>query len=178
MKRASNVKIGVECQIFDIVIFFNYSRVLQFGALSRFKRDHFLWFVLLSDLIFMSAEKNQNKHSTLNLSFNALSKWHEPGISFLAFLEDVTYVFLLLFLSSYLQYYLCSFFVICIFSVRKKWSLKRDDYSIAFEMNSRKRAAYWSGSMVEIFSTLLKDTMGTIHKLCQHNLRLLLAPLS
>ena len=122
--------------------------------------------------------KNQNKLSTLNSSFDALSKWHEPDISFLAFLEDVTYVFLLLFLSSYLQYYLCSFFVICIFSVRKKWSLKRDDYSIAFEMNSRKRAAYWSGSMVEIFSTLLKNTMGTIHKLCQHNLRLVLSPLS
>ena len=96
--------------------------------------------------------------------------------SFLAFLEDVTYVFLLLFLSSYLQYYLCSFFVICIFSVRKKWSLKRDDYSIAFEMNSRKRAAYWSGSMVEIFSTLLKNTMGTIHILRQHILVLFLTP--
>ena len=25
--------------------------------------------------------KNQNKHSTLNLSFGALSKWHEPDIS-------------------------------------------------------------------------------------------------
>ena len=34
--RASNVKIGVECQIFVIVIFFNCDRVLQFGAHSRY----------------------------------------------------------------------------------------------------------------------------------------------
>ena len=33
-------------------------------------------------MIFTSIEKNQNKHSTLNLSFNALSKWHEPDIKF------------------------------------------------------------------------------------------------
>ena len=32
-------------------------------------------------MIFVSAEKNQNKHSTLNLSFNVLSKWHEPDSS-------------------------------------------------------------------------------------------------
>ena len=35
---------------------------------------------LLSDLIFVSVEKNQNKHSTLNSSFDALSKWHEPDL--------------------------------------------------------------------------------------------------
>ena len=29
----------------------------------------------------MLAEKNQNKHSTLNSSFDALSKWHEPDNS-------------------------------------------------------------------------------------------------
>ena len=28
----------------------------------------------------MLAEKNQNKHSALNSSFNSLSKWHEPDI--------------------------------------------------------------------------------------------------
>ena len=33
------------------------------------------------DLIFILVEKNQNKDSTLNLSFNTLSKWHEPDIS-------------------------------------------------------------------------------------------------
>ena len=31
-----DVKIGVECQIFVIVIFFNYSQVLQFGAHLRY----------------------------------------------------------------------------------------------------------------------------------------------
>ena len=31
-----NVEIGVECQIFVIVIFFNCCRVLQFGAHSRY----------------------------------------------------------------------------------------------------------------------------------------------
>ena len=36
LDRASNVEIGVECQIFVIVIFFNCDRVLQFGAHSRY----------------------------------------------------------------------------------------------------------------------------------------------
>ena len=36
LDRVSNVKIGVECQIFVIVIFFNWSPVLQFGAHSRY----------------------------------------------------------------------------------------------------------------------------------------------
>ena len=39
LDRASNVEIGVECQIFVIVIFFNYDRVLQFGAHSRYCKD-------------------------------------------------------------------------------------------------------------------------------------------
>ena len=34
--RASNVKIGVECQIFVIVIFSNCGKLLHFGALSRY----------------------------------------------------------------------------------------------------------------------------------------------
>ena len=34
-----NVEIGVECQIFIIVNFFNCSRVLQFGAHSRYYKD-------------------------------------------------------------------------------------------------------------------------------------------
>ena len=34
LNRASNVEIGVECQIFVIVIFFNCDHVLQFGAHS------------------------------------------------------------------------------------------------------------------------------------------------
>ena len=36
LDRASIVEIGVECQIFLIVIFFNCDRVLQFGAHSRY----------------------------------------------------------------------------------------------------------------------------------------------
>ena len=36
LDRALNVEIGVECQIFVIVIFFNCGRVLQFGAHSRY----------------------------------------------------------------------------------------------------------------------------------------------
>ena len=36
LDRAVNVEISVECQIFVIVIFFNCSRVLQFGAHSRY----------------------------------------------------------------------------------------------------------------------------------------------
>jgi hypothetical protein len=60
LDRASNVEIGVECQIFVIVIFFNCRRVLQFGAHSRYYKGALTQkrsFVLLSDLIFMSAEK-------------------------------------------------------------------------------------------------------------------------
>ena len=38
LDRASNVEIGVECQIFVIVIFFNCSQVLQFGAHSRYHK--------------------------------------------------------------------------------------------------------------------------------------------
>ena len=36
LDRASNVKIGVECQIFAIVIFLNCSHVLQFWAHSMY----------------------------------------------------------------------------------------------------------------------------------------------
>ena len=36
LERASNVKIGVECWLFVIAIFFNCGQVLQFGAYSRY----------------------------------------------------------------------------------------------------------------------------------------------
>ena len=39
LDRALNVEIGIECQIFVNVIFFNCSRVLQFGAHSSYYRD-------------------------------------------------------------------------------------------------------------------------------------------
>jgi len=35
LDRERNVEIGVECQVFVIVIFFNFGQVLQFGANSR-----------------------------------------------------------------------------------------------------------------------------------------------
>ena len=58
LDTASNVEIGVECQISVIVIFFNSGRVLQFVAHSRYYKDALAQkFVLLSDLIFMLAEK-------------------------------------------------------------------------------------------------------------------------
>jgi hypothetical protein len=36
LDRASNADIGVEFQIFVIIIFFNWGRVLQFGTHSRY----------------------------------------------------------------------------------------------------------------------------------------------
>ena len=70
---------------------FNCSRVLQFGAHSRYykcgltqKRSFLVICTNICLVTFRSSFhvgwKNQNKHSTLNLSFDALSKWHEPDI--------------------------------------------------------------------------------------------------
>ena len=80
----SLVKIGVDCQIFFIVVSFNCSQVLQFQfrVYSRYYKDaltqkrSFLvtCTCLVSRSNFMSVKKNQNKHSTLNLSFDTLSK--------------------------------------------------------------------------------------------------------
>ena len=83
LDRASN---GVECQIFVIFIFFNYGQVLLFGAHSWYykgalpQKRSFLMICIRSD--FHVGWKNQNKHSTTNSSFDALSKWHEPDIIF------------------------------------------------------------------------------------------------
>ena len=58
-----NVEIGVECQIFVIVIFLNCSRVLQFGAHSRYyngalaQKRSFLVICTIFRSDFMSAEK-------------------------------------------------------------------------------------------------------------------------
>ena len=63
MSGSCQVEIGVECQIFVIVIFFNCSQVLQFGTHSRYYKGaltqmrSILKIVLLSDLLFMSGEK-------------------------------------------------------------------------------------------------------------------------
>ena len=86
LDRASNVEIGVECQMFVIVIFFNCGQALQFGAHSRYykgaltQKRSFLVICTTFRSDFHVGWKNQNKHSTLNLSFDALSKWHEPDI--------------------------------------------------------------------------------------------------
>ena len=71
-------QIGVECQIFVIVIFFN----------EFYNLGHIQGCINSKEIIcttfrsaFHAGWKNQNKHSTLNLSFDALSKWHEPDIS-------------------------------------------------------------------------------------------------
>ena len=42
LENSLTVEIGVECQIFVILIFFNCSRVLQFGAHSRYYNGAFL----------------------------------------------------------------------------------------------------------------------------------------
>ena len=86
LDRVSNFEISVECQIFDIVIFFNCDRVLQFETHSRHYKDaltHRRSFLVICTTFrsdFHVSWKNQNKHSTLNSSCDALSKWHEPDI--------------------------------------------------------------------------------------------------
>ena len=72
----TNVKIGLECQIFLIVISFNCGRVLKFGAQTR----SFLVICTTFMSEFFVGWKNQNEYSTLNLSFDTLFKWHEPDI--------------------------------------------------------------------------------------------------
>ena len=85
LDRALNVEIGVEFQIL-VIVFFNGGWVLQFGAHSRYykgaltqKRSYFVICTTFRSAVHVGW-KNQNKHSTLNSSFDALSKWHEPDI--------------------------------------------------------------------------------------------------
>ena len=84
---ALNVEIGVECQIFVIVIFFKCGWVLQFGAHLRYhkgaltQKRSFLVLCTTFRSDFHVSWKNQNKNSTLNSSFDALSKWHDPHIN-------------------------------------------------------------------------------------------------
>ena len=53
-------------------------KVLYKGALTQKRSVLVLCTTFRSD--FHASWKNQNNHSTLNSSFNALSKWHEPDI--------------------------------------------------------------------------------------------------
>ena len=77
LDRSLNVEICDKCQIFVIVIFFNCRRVLQFGAHSRHykgaltQKGSFLVICTTFREDFMVAAK-QNKHSTLNSSFDVL----------------------------------------------------------------------------------------------------------
>ena len=86
LERVSNVQIGVECQRFVIVIFFNCGWVLQFRAHSRHykgastQKRSFLVICTTFRSDFHVGRKNRNKHSTLNLSFDTLFKWHESDI--------------------------------------------------------------------------------------------------
>ena len=81
LDRTSNIKICVECQIFLIVIYVNWHRVLQFGAHSSYYKGaltlkrSFLVVCTHFRSDFHVGWKNQNKHSTLNSSFNDLEKW-------------------------------------------------------------------------------------------------------
>ena len=93
LDRVWNVEIWVECQIFVIVIFFNCGWVLKFGAHSRYykgaliQRDHFQWFVLLSNLIFMSAEKIKTKNNT---KYKTLWKMEKAKAIFWMYLGGTT----------------------------------------------------------------------------------------
>ena len=75
LERASNVEIGVECQIFLIVIFLTATEFYNLGHTQGIiKLPQSRSFVVLctnfrSD--FHVGLKNQNKHSTLNSTFDA-----------------------------------------------------------------------------------------------------------
>ena len=80
---------SIECQNWcwmSNIIFFNCSWVLQFGVHSRYymgaltQERSFLVICTTFRSDFYVGWKNQNKRSTPNSSFDALSKWHEPDI--------------------------------------------------------------------------------------------------
>ena len=77
LKSAFNVEIGVESQIFFHIVI--CGRILQFGAHSRYAKDtltqkrSFLVICTTFRSAFHINWKNQNKNSTLNLSFHTLS---------------------------------------------------------------------------------------------------------
>ena len=80
--RLSNDEFSVKFWRFVIIMFFNCGWVWKLGAPSRYykgpgclnsKEIIFEWIRLLLDLILMSAEKNQNKHSKCDTKFVI---WH------------------------------------------------------------------------------------------------------
>ena len=80
-------KLVLNVQHLLFLLFFNFVRVLQFGAYSRHYKGVLTqkrsFIVICTD--FRSnlhvGWKNHNKHSTLNLTFDGLFKWHEPDIN-------------------------------------------------------------------------------------------------
>ena len=82
LNRASNLEIGVKCQIFVNVIFLTAAEFYNLGHIRRALTQNISVLVICisSRSDFCVGWKNQNKYSTLALSFEALSKWHEPDI--------------------------------------------------------------------------------------------------
>ena len=84
LDTASNVKSRIQCQIFVIVIFFNCSWVLQFGAHSRYyegastqKRSFQVICTTFRSAFSCWLKKSKQ---TFKTKFDAMSKWHEPDI--------------------------------------------------------------------------------------------------
>ena len=81
-KLLLNVKYLLSLSLLTAVKFYNLGLIqgiIRVNALTQ-KRSFFVICTTFRSALNVGW-KNQNKHSTLNLSFDALSKWHEPGIS-------------------------------------------------------------------------------------------------
>ena len=79
-KLVLNVKCLLSLSFITAAEFFNlgaHSRYYN-GALTQNRPFLVIFTTFRSDFWF--SLKNQNKHWTLNSSFNSLSKWHEPDI--------------------------------------------------------------------------------------------------
>ena len=74
MSFGQSVELVLNVKYLLLLSFFYCShQVLQFGAHSRYYKGALTQkrsFLVISDLFFMLAEKNENKHSTLNSSFD------------------------------------------------------------------------------------------------------------
>ena len=116
LDRASNVEIGVECQIFVIVIFINCDRVLQFGAHNS---KEIIFSALYYFQIWFSCGLKISKQ-TFNTKFVirccALLKWHEPHIS------NKHLISLFEFCPCFKQPSILKILSVLIFSPKKEWS--------------------------------------------------------
>ena len=76
-----NVEVGVECQIFVIVIFFNCNQVLQFGINSRYYKGALTQkrsFFVICTTFRTNFHVGWKKIKTFNTKF---VKWHDPDIT-------------------------------------------------------------------------------------------------